>query len=44
VSVPTGPDDALASWVLGFGPDVRVVEPASLREEVVRRLEAILAG
>jgi predicted DNA-binding transcriptional regulator YafY len=44
VSVPTGPDDALASWVLGFGPDVRVLEPASLREEVVRRLEAILAG
>ena len=44
VSVPTGPDDALASWVLGFGPDVRVVEPASLREEVVRRLEALLAG
>jgi proteasome accessory factor B len=44
VRVPTGPDDALASWVLGFGPDVRVVEPASLREEVVRRLEALLAG
>lgn len=44
ISVPTGPDDALASWVLGFGPDARVVEPSSLRDEVVRRLEALLAG
>jgi proteasome accessory factor B len=44
VSLPAGPDDALASWVLGFGPDARVVEPPSLRDEVVRRLEAVLAG
>lgn len=44
VSLPAGPDDALASWVLGFGPDARVVEPSSLRDEVVRRLEALLAG
>lgn len=44
VSLPAGSDDGLASWVLGFGPDARVVEPPSLREEVVRRLEAVLAG
>jgi predicted DNA-binding transcriptional regulator YafY len=44
ISVPAGVDDALASWVLGFGPDARVVEPSSLRDEVVRRLEALLAG
>ena len=31
--------DELAS----YGPEVRVVEPADLRSEVIRRLEATLA-
>ncbi len=44
ISVPAGADDALASWVLSFRPDARVVEPSSLCDEVVRRLEALLAG
>lgn len=44
VTVPTAPGDALASWVLSLGPDARVLSPASLRHEVVRRLEATLAS
>ena len=32
----------LAEEVLGFGSDVYVVEPASLRDEVVARLQAVL--
>jgi proteasome accessory factor B len=44
VRVPAGPDDGLASWVLGLGPDARVVQPDSLRAEVLRRLEALVAA
>jgi proteasome accessory factor B len=44
VRVPAASVDALASWVLGFGPDARALAPDSLREEVVRRLEGVLAG
>ena len=33
----------LAPWVLGFGPDVEVLAPTSLRDEVVRRLR-VMAG
>src|SRR5919206_3243401 len=43
VTVPAGPDDAIASWILGFGPDARVLEPPALRDEVIGRLEALLA-
>jgi proteasome accessory factor B len=33
----------LTDEVLGYGPDVYVEEPASLRDEVVRRLRAVVA-
>ena len=39
--VPSGPGEGLASWVLAFGPDAIVLEPRELRDEVVRRLEAM---
>jgi proteasome accessory factor B len=32
--------DELANWVLGFGPHVKVLRPAALRERVVRDLRA----
>jgi proteasome accessory factor B len=44
VRVPLTSPDQLAPWVLQFGPDARVLRPASLREEVVRQLEAVVAG
>ena len=44
VHLPAEGDEGLAAWVLGFGPDARVESPAALRDEVVRRLEALLAG
>jgi proteasome accessory factor B len=40
VTVPMADADALAGLILQFGPEAEVVEPASLRAEVVRRLEA----
>jgi proteasome accessory factor B len=43
VRVPTAPGDGLVSWVLSFGPDAELLEPESLRLEVVRRLEALIA-
>ncbi len=44
VTVPSGGDDGLVSWVLGFGPDARVVDPPELRAAVVAALEAVLGG
>jgi proteasome accessory factor B len=41
VSVPMADEDALAAQILQFGPDALVLEPASLRDEVVRRLEGV---
>lgn len=44
VAIPSGPDLALAGWILSFGPDAVVLEPPELRAEVLRRLEAVLAA
>ena len=41
VRVPVADEDSLAGIVLQFGPDALVHEPASLRDEVIRRLEAL---
>ena len=32
-----------ADEIASYGPEVRVVEPAELRDQVIRRLEATLA-
>jgi proteasome accessory factor B len=40
--VPVG--DSFVSWVLSFGADAEVLGPASLRDEVVRALETVLAA
>jgi proteasome accessory factor B len=44
VAIPSGPGQAIAGWVLSFGPDAVVLRPPELRAEVLRRLEAILAA
>jgi hypothetical protein len=33
-------DRALRSWILGFGPLVRVVSPPALAEEILEEIEA----
>jgi proteasome accessory factor B len=42
LTLPATDLDTLAPLVLGFGPDAEVLEPASLRDEVIRRLRAVL--
>ncbi len=44
VSLPAAPGDGLVSWILSFGPDAEVLEPREVRDEVIRRLEALLVG
>jgi predicted DNA-binding transcriptional regulator YafY len=44
VTLPAGSLEGLTSWVLQFGPDAEVLEPSSLRDELVTRLEAILGS
>jgi len=40
--VPYSDLDRLADDVVGFGPDVYVLEPPELRERVVQRVQAVL--
>lgn len=42
LSIPAADAAALASLVLRYGSDAEVLEPASLRQEVVRRLTEVL--
>jgi proteasome accessory factor B len=44
IDVPADDPEALAPWVLSFGPDARAVSPKSLRDEVRRRLQTLAAG
>jgi predicted DNA-binding transcriptional regulator YafY len=41
LTVPAADPDSLAPLILGFGPDAEVLEPPSLRDEVIRRLTAV---
>lgn len=41
--VPASRTESFLSWVLSFGPDARVYSPRSLRDQLVRRLEALLS-
>jgi predicted DNA-binding transcriptional regulator YafY len=38
LTMEVGPGDELASWVLSFGADAEVLEPAALRAQVAREL------
>ncbi len=40
IAVPMADQAAVATLILQFGPDAVVLEPASLRDQVIRRLEA----
>jgi proteasome accessory factor B len=42
LSVPVADERALAPMILQLGPDALVMEPATLRDEVVSRLEALV--
>jgi len=44
VEVPAAETDQFLSFLLSFGPDAKVVAPRRLRDEVVRRLEAVRAA
>jgi proteasome accessory factor B len=42
LAIPAADEQALASMLLQFGAEVEVIEPPTLRDEVVRRLEAFV--
>jgi proteasome accessory factor B len=41
--VPASRTESFVSWVLSFGSDARVLSPRSVKDQVVERLEALLA-
>jgi proteasome accessory factor B len=41
VEVPASQTDSFVSWILSFGADAKVSSPRPVRDEVVRRLEAL---
>lgn len=43
VEVPASRTEPFVSWVLSFGPDARVIAPRAVRDELVGRLEGVLA-
>lgn len=43
LDVPASESESFVSWVLSFGADARVEQPAAVRDQVVTRLEALLA-
>ena len=42
LAIPAADEHALAAMLLQFGSDVEALEPTSLRDEVIRRLEAFI--
>jgi predicted DNA-binding transcriptional regulator YafY len=42
LAVPAADEQALAAMLLQFGADVEAMDPATLRDEVIRRLKASL--
>ncbi len=44
LEIPAADEQALAAMVLQYGADAEVIAPAPLRDEVIRRLEAVADG
>ena len=44
LAVPAPDEGSMAALVLGYGPSAEVVEPATLRREVVRRLQELVGA
>jgi proteasome accessory factor B len=42
LAVPAADEDVLAGLLLQFGPDAEVLDPASLRQAMIRRLEQVV--
>jgi predicted DNA-binding transcriptional regulator YafY len=41
VDVPASENESFVSWVLSFGPEIRILAPRTVRDAVVARLEAL---
>jgi predicted DNA-binding transcriptional regulator YafY len=44
VPLPVSNRDAFIGWILSFGPSAEIVSPSDLRDELVSRVEAAVAG